>query len=393
MRDHRNAFLLVCCCQFFFLGFEAAGLQQVLQKIGASFGASQTLLGALISLQYLAMMAMPALCGRLSDRFGKRRVALSACGSFLLGSLCVLSAGSVGLLGAGIFFCGAGYSVCESTGIAAIYDMFRDQADRRISLSQALFSLGGIASPVLIQWLMDSRGVGWRVLFVILLAVNLLALPLVFRYYPPAASSAPEPSGHGTLRETAGFLTPEILLLCAAIFAASGLENGFCYYVDLYAMDAIRAPVLTAKALSLFWTVNVIVRLLYSVFTGGRALLPVCFGGTAAVLGCLAAFPGAAVFVLTSAVLGGLLAPMWPAIQSRAMAEFPEHTAMISGLMSIPCGGGGVLLLSLSGKIADGFRVQAVYAMLAALALAGLAAFAGYVIEKQKHSRSRCGDD
>lgn len=392
MRNHRKVFLLVCCCQFFFLGFEAAGLQQILQKIGASFGASQAMLGALIAMQYLAMMTMPVLCGRFSDRFGKRRTALLACVSFLIGSLCILFAGSVVMLGVGIFLCGAGYSICESTGIAAIYDIFQAQAARRISLSQALFSLGGIVSPILIQWLMDGRGSGWQVLFIILLAVNLFALPLVFLFYPSAVPKQ-KPFGGGTLRETAGFSTPAILLLCIAIFVASGLENGYCYYVDLYAMQALHASSLTAKALSAFWAANVIIRLLYSVLPSGHSLLLLCFGGAAAVLGGLASFPRAGAFVMMSALLGGLLAPMWPAIQSRAMAEFPEHTATISGLMSIPCGGGGVLLLSLAGKLADSCRVQAVYAMLAALALAGLSAYGGYSLQKRKQTRPHCGDN
>lgn len=387
MHKHENAFLTVCCGQFFFLGFEAAGLQQILQKMGADFGASQSLLGLLIAMQYLAMMTMPALCGRFSDCFGKRRTALLACGAFLLGSLCILFAGSTGWLGIGIFFCGAGYSICESTGIAAIYDMFQGRAVRRISLSQALFSLGGIVSPMLIERLMDGWGTGWQVLFVILLLVNLSAIPFVLRFYPAAPASAAKTSGGLAFREMAGFLTPELLLLCAAIFVTSGLENGFCYYVDLYATDAICAPGLTARALSLFWAVNVAARLLYSALPSGKRLLLLCFGGSAAALGCLAVFPGAVGFMLASAALGGLMAPMWPAIQSRAMAEFPEHTATVSGFMSIPCGAGGVLLLTLSGTIADGFRVQAVYAMLAALALVGLAAYGTY--EKRTCARSR----
>ena len=384
LQRRRNIFLLVCCCQFFSLGFETAGLQQILQKIGTSFGATQSMLGTLIAMQYLAMMTMPVCVGWVADRMGKRRVAVTACLLFVAGCLSILYAKAWIILGLGIFLCGAGYSICESTGTAAIYDVFQHQASRQISLSQALFSLGGIVSPVLIQRLMNSYKLDWRILFVLLLITNLAVLPFVISFYPQGNGICQ--AGELERPKAVFFLTPSILLLCASIFVASGLENGYCYYVDLYAMEALHTTSLTATTLSMFWTANVIVRLLYSMLPSRHKLLLLCFGGAAAALSLLAAFPNRGTFVWISAVMGGVLAPMWPAIQSRAMAEFPAHTATVSGVLFIPCGAGSVMLLGLAGVIADHFQAQSVYAVLAFLALGGLVAYGGYVRYKQKHS-------
>ena len=165
----------------------------------------------------------------------------------------------------------------------------------------------------------------------------------------------------------APFLTGAILFLCVALIGSSGLENGFTYFLGLFTIDVLDAPSATAGALSLFWLTNVIIRLIYSAVSsvGSRTLLIYCYGISAVFLALLAALPSVP-------------------LQSRAMMEFPENSATVSGIMSIPSGAGAVIFLMLSGKLSDSVGVRAAYICLAGLAAIGMAAYIGYLCTSRR---------
>ena len=386
MRNKRLC-LAVCSIQCFMLGFESAGLQYVLQRRGAAFGASQSVLGNLVALQYLALMTVPMLFGRFSDRYGKHYSAALSCVFYIVGCLIIVNTSSVFVLGIGIFLCGSGYGVCETTGVAALFDLYPGSSDRKITFTQALFSLGGVLAPFFIEHLIVQRGFQWSVLFYLLIFFQALLIVPAYLVFPKenAAHSIGAAQEKGRTR-IAPFLTGAILFLCVALIGSSGLENGFTYFLGLFTIDVLDAPSATAGALSLFWLTNVIIRLIYSAVSsvGSRTLLIYCYGISAVFLALLAALPSVPLLYVVSAAFGCLLAPMWPIIQSRAMMEFPENSATVSGIMSIPSGAGAVIFLMLSGKLSDSVGVRAAYICLAGLAAIGMAAYIGYLCTSRR---------
>ena len=392
MKNKKKWFLATFCFQLFFLGFEAGGLQQVVQKIGVSFHTTQTLLGSLIALQYLAMLFCPIISGRIADRHGKKWVSIISVSVFILGCVLIIATKQFLVLGLGIFCCGVGYSVGESTGTAAISDFFSGDSLRQISLSQVFFSLGGIVSPMLIEFLMDRVGMDWRILFYILGAANLAIATPVMLFYPSAGTEKAQEHFPRKAIDIRRFFVPQVLLLVIAMFVSSGLENGFCYYADLYAISILNAPALTAKALSLYWFLNVVIRLLFSfIHRWNRRIILLCLGGAAISLVLLAVLRTGFSFILLTALIGIFTAPMYVTFMNQAIEQFPESSATLAGIMYIPSGLGAVSLLILSGRLSDTLDVRVVFVCIALIALIGFLVYRKYCIIKEKESTAGLG--
>ena len=156
---------------------EAGGLQYNLLLIAEELGLSATQMGNLASAQYTAFILIPILFGGLGDCYGKKAVMVLFGISFSVGCLAVILAQGFLLMAGGIFFIGAGYSMCESTGTSLLSDMFHEDSSRYINWSQSCFSSGALLSPLLSQFLCDVAGLDWRVFFVVL---TVRFLPFLF---------------------------------------------------------------------------------------------------------------------------------------------------------------------------------------------------------------------
>ena len=64
------------CFAGFLLGFEDSGLQYILLKAAQEFHLSQAEMGSLVSTQFSAVTIAPLFMGAVSDRIGKKKVAV-----------------------------------------------------------------------------------------------------------------------------------------------------------------------------------------------------------------------------------------------------------------------------------------------------------------------------
>lgn len=71
--DSDLRFLKLSCWMIFLLGFESGGFQLALLKIAREFVLTNTEMGGLVSVQFLAMMIMPVIFGTLADIVGKKK--------------------------------------------------------------------------------------------------------------------------------------------------------------------------------------------------------------------------------------------------------------------------------------------------------------------------------
>jgi EmrB/QacA subfamily drug resistance transporter len=152
---------------------------------------------------------MLPISGRLSERYGHRRVFLGSVIAFTVASLCcglvddifaLIALRAVQAAG------GAGFTP-SATGI--IVDHFGDDRDRAVSLFGSIFPIGAMIGP-LFGGLFVSYWT-WRGVFFVNVPIGVAVIVLAMRYVP---QDRPPPEKYGSWRDPAG-----MLLLAAALLA------------------------------------------------------------------------------------------------------------------------------------------------------------------------------
>lgn len=352
----------------FFVGIELGGFQLALRSISGEFSMGATGAGLLVAAQYVSIILMPLLFGRLSDRAGKRRVLLLFSFVFFLGCLLSALARGVFSFAAGLFCIGAGYSVCESAGSAALADASPEKGARWVNLSQGVLSLGAVLSPILLQYGISTFGWSWRAVFW-LCAVGVLAalIALLFVRLP---ESAPAPPGQPAKPIRAFFASPAFALFFCAILLYVGLENGFGYFTESLFSLKLGAAALGAYAISAYWASMALSRLLFGVLpVSPKRTLTISLFASAALFVALAVLHAPIPALLVCALIGFSFGPVWSSLMNLAAQQHPGFSGGAMGLMSAGCGLGGAVFPALMGLISDRIDLRAAFVLLALAAL------------------------
>ena len=148
---------------------------------------------ATMSLYFLLFALGQLLGGPLSDRLGRRPVALAGMGLFVLGSVLAASAGTIGTILAGRVLQALGGAAGAVLARAIVKDVYpADQVARALTRVVMISALVPIVAPVLGGYLAD--WLGWRsILWVLAIyaAGVFVALALWFRETAPQASRRP----------------------------------------------------------------------------------------------------------------------------------------------------------------------------------------------------------
>ncbi len=354
-RAKKLIFPLICGL-LFLLGFESGGFQLVLVNIAGEFGLNNTVMGSLVTVQFLAILVMPLIFGRISDRIGKKKVLTISVPVFAAGCAITLLAGSAGAFAAGIFIVGFGYSVSECIGSAALSDNDPLKAEKNLTLSQVAFSAGAVAGPVIVNALM-AGGIDWRVVFAVAGAGFVLLLPVLLM-----AEFKEEPKPE--LAKTKGGLSNLFkgglfAALMISIFLYVGMENGLAFFVDSFFDSQLNSAELGAYAISAFWLGMTVSRLVFGILKANPTrVLMVMFGVSAALLLGLALCSNAYLAVALSAAAGMAYGPVWPMLVGAATGNFPAQSGLAASLMMASSGLGGSFSPMLLGFLADEFNFR-----------------------------------
>ncbi len=373
------ALLPVISCMMFFIGFEIGGFQLVLRSVSSQFSMAATGSGLLVAAQNIGVVMMPLLFGSLSDRIGKRRVLLIFAALFMAGCAAAALAGSATAFVMGVFLIGAGYSVCECTASAALSDAYPEKSAQYINLSQCMFSLGAVASPILIRYGMSGFDWSWRSVFVICAgAYVLLMFPLLrVRFSAPPAGTSPveaPPAGAAPKARVslfAFFRNDIFLLLFLSILLYIGLESGVGYFIETLFTLKLGQEALGAYAISAFWAMTALSRLVFGLMrlSPKRALL-VSFGASAALIVLLAVLRLPLLSLIVCGLIGFVFGPVWPLLIDLAAKQFPHNSGGAIGLMSAGCGLGGIAFPAVIGFLADHTDLRLSFLLLSLTALA-----------------------
>jgi len=375
----------------FFVGFEMGGFQLALRSISGEFSTGTIGAGLLVAAQYVSVVLMPLLFGRLSDRAGKKKVMLAFSFVFLLGCALSALAQSVFTFAAGVFCIGAGYSVCEAAGSAALSDASPEHGARWVNLSQGALSLGAVTSPVLTQFGTQSFGWSWRAVFWITAIGALVALvPLVLSQFPSAADGTADPAAKPV---RAFFADPAFALFFCSILLYVGLENGFGYFTESLFSLELNAASLGAYAISAYWASMALSRFVFGVlpFRPERSLL-VCLLVSGALFAALALLNAPVLSLVFCALIGFAFGPVWSNLMNLAARRHPGASGGAMGLMSAGCGLGGALFPALMGVLSAQIDLRAAFLLLACSALAA-GALSFLAARAQSHGSRQPEDD
>ena len=160
---------------------------------------------------------MLPITGRLSERFGRRRVFMGSVAVFTLASLGCGLANDIGTLIALRVLQAAGGAGFTPSATGIIVDHFGDARDRAVSLFGSIFPIGAMIGPIF-GGLFVTYG-SWRGVFFVNGPIGLLILLLAWRFVP---RDVPRRTAAGGRMDLPGLALMALALL-AAMLAINGL--------------------------------------------------------------------------------------------------------------------------------------------------------------------------
>lgn len=356
----------MACAILFLIGVIGAGNQVLVSHMQKAFGATDGQIGFLVSATYFGSMAMVLALGEISERIGKRRgISISA---FLvtLGVFLLLVSSSVGVSTAAMLLLGFGTGGLESITMSLLEDNNGDDADRAIVLTEALFSLGGVLTPLVIGRLVpDDVYKPAYLVFTLLFALMTLSL-LLSRSIDAFALRAPHEDSLVIFKVA----KDKLALLCAlGMVLYVGAEGAFCYWAVSY-FEQNGAAWAGAYAISVYWLSSIVGRLIGTRVRGISRFLPAGFLTAAVAMLLLVFLPDARAKLAATALLGFALSPAYGCICFMGGHAFPEHSASAYSLMIFGGAFGGVVTQPLIGSAAMVMPLRAVFLILAGVYLA-----------------------
>lgn len=387
----RQPFVVFAACMTFFLGFESGGFQLALLHVADEFALNQTMMGVLAGLQFLAMVGLPLVFGRLADNVGKKRVLAIFMPVFIIGCAAAAVSPTALIFVAGVIVIGAGFSVTECISTAAVSDSCPESSERTLNLVQSMFGLGAVAGPLVSDWLMRSAGVSWRIVFIIAGCGYLLLLPalLAVRIRPPARKPA-EGNGGNMLRV---LKTPLLVSLCIAILFYVGLETGMAYFINSFFTSELSSETLGAYGIAAFWFAMAISRFIFGwLHIKPQRTVLIGFAITVLLIGMLTFLSDTTLVLVLCAMAGFVLGPLWPTIASMVTRACPRDTGVAASLLMATGSIGGAVFPALMGMLSDQWGLRSSFALLAVVAVAATVTMVLHIRKSLKRPAVDCAE-
>lgn len=355
----------------FLLGIETGGLQFVLLKAAKEFHLSQTAMGSIVTIQFIAVTIAPLVMGRISDQIGKKKVIAGASLLFACGSAISILSLNMSALLAGVLLIGFAFGSLETTITAALSDAFCEKSGKYISMMQGCLSFGAVLSPLLLDFFINRRDMDWRVLFLLCLLFSIAGgIAVCFAKFNEGREKDEERPGRLGLRDIV--LIGAFLLIAVYMI----MENNTTCFIDSFFAEVLGSGEYSAIALSCFWAAMTLSRWLFSLLYQKRnVILPAVCTAAAGLLISMNWMSGPAATIFVLFAIGFCYGPISPFVMNLAVERYPEKSGTIAGLMLGFMGAGGAAGPVLGGYIADlaGLRVN--YICTGILAAAGAVIF------------------
>ncbi|MDO8484193.1 MAG: MFS transporter, partial [Candidatus Limnocylindrales bacterium] len=330
------------CVAFLLIGWAGLLVPALIRSIERDFGQSDAGIGVFYLLFAAAYAAGSLGGGIVTERLGRRRVLVLAAvfhglGLAALGIVPEWTAVLVAALPAGL---GAGAIDGGVNGL--ILDLFPTTRGRALNTLHLFFSIGALASPLVVGQLVEA-GAAWQAVVV---GTALVALPVAGLFamvsLPHGRHTAVSTQGALTARRLA-FRWPLIALeIAIACYVASeiGVSNWLVRFLD-------AAPLAVATTgLSLFWAGLALGRLVSARISDRFdhltfATVSITVAACATIAAVLVPSIGASIVLF--AVVGFASGPVFPLIIAIGGERHPGRSAAVSGVLTGAAVAGSVL--------------------------------------------------
>jgi EmrB/QacA subfamily drug resistance transporter len=251
-RHHRATALLVAGC-FFMEFLDGTIVSTAAPRMARDFGVSSESIAVVVTAYLLTLAVLVALSGWLADRFGARRIFLTAIVIFTVASAACTLATNLGELVALRVLQGVGAAMMVPVGRLVV---LATTAKADLIRTIALLTWPALVAPVLAPLLggLITTYASWRWIFVINVPLGIIAFAVAWRLITPIPPGPPKPlDGIGLVLTGGG--------LGGLVYGASLLEARRPHWALFALTAAISAVLLAAAARHLLRTRNPLLEL------------------------------------------------------------------------------------------------------------------------------------
>jgi EmrB/QacA subfamily drug resistance transporter len=227
----RRTILIAVCIALMAVIASVSGLNVAQPGLAVTFDASQSTVLWIINMYTLSLAALLLPLGAIGDRLGRKPMLLTGLTVFGVASAAAGLAPSAEVMLAARLFSGVGAAMIMPITLAVITSAFPAQErGRAIGVWTGVAGGGGILGMFLSAALVDV--VSWRWLFVLPVALVMVALAMVLRSVP----NSRETSGHAF--DTVGALTSVVAVAGLILVLQEGPERGWTAPATLLSLVA-----------------------------------------------------------------------------------------------------------------------------------------------------------
>jgi fucose permease len=358
------------CAGLLLVGWTGLLVPSLIRSIEPAFDQTDAGIGVFFFVNSVAYVGGSMAGGLLTERVGRRvvlplAVTLIACG---LAGMATVPTWELFLVLAIPFGFGSGAIDGGMNGL--VLDLYPDSRGRALNLLHLFFSLGALASPLVVGRLVEA-GAAWQT---VIIATAVAAIPLAILLAIADLPSGRHTRSGATASVRIGLSLPIIALAVAiACYVASevGVSNWLVRFLETASIG------LATSALALFWGCLALGRIVTA--TLGDRFDHARFAAIASLAAAIALVaavlvPSLPASIVLFGVVGFAFGPVYPLIMAVGGDRYPTRSAAVSGFLSGSAVIGAIVYPPLMGLVSveAGLAVAMIGAAILAFACAAV---------------------
>jgi MFS transporter, FHS family, glucose/mannose:H+ symporter len=320
----------LACAGLLLVGWTGLLVPSLIRSIEPAFAQTDAGIGVFFFVNAVAYVGGSMTGGLLTERIGRRVVLPLAVTLIAVGLVGMATVPTWGLFLALAIPFGFGSGAIDGGMNGLVLDLYPEGRGRALNLLHLFFSLGALASPLVVGRLVEA-GASWQA---IIIGTALVAIPIALLFAVVHLPSGRHARSAGVATVRVGLSLPIIALAVAiACYVASevGVSNWLVRFLETASIG------LATSALALFWGCLALGRIV-TAWLGDR-FDHARFAATASLVAAIALVAAAVVPSLpASIVLFGLVGfafgPVYPLIMAVGGDLYPTRSAAVSGFLS-----------------------------------------------------------
>ena len=320
----------LACAGMLLVGWTGLLVPSLIRSIEPAFDQTDAGIGVFFFVNSVAYVSGSMLGGLLTERIGRRVVLPLAVTLIALGlaGMATVPTWESFLVLAIPFGLGAGAIDGGMNGL--VLDLYPESRGRALNLLHLFFSLGALASPLVVGLLVEA-GAAWQT---VIIGTALAAVPIAILLVVADVPSGRHAHGGATTGSRIGLSVPLIALAVAiACYVASeiGVSNWLVRFLESATIG------LATSALALFWGCLALGRIGTAAL--GDRFDHARFAATAALVAGIALVaavlvPSLPASIVLFGVVGFAFGPVYPLIMAVGGDRYPTRSAAVSGFLS-----------------------------------------------------------